>query len=268
MSELANNEATETVEAQPEAETVETVENEQPEATEETKAEEMFKVKFNHEEKEITLDEAREYAQKGMNYDKINEKLQALESSPSLKFVEKQAKKYNMTTEEYLDAVAKEETAAEIAAIAVEKNVSEDVANELYEATKLKEKSIADAKKASEKAKQDEYMAEFVKQFPDVKEISQDVWDRFNKGDVSLVDAYSNVNMKNELASLKEQLAKYQEKESINNKNTNNAGASTGSVTGNGNASEAFYTAEQVRGMSKAEVSKNFELIEKSMKKW
>jgi len=39
------------------------------------------KVKFNHEERELSLDEAATYAQKGMNYDKLNEKVQGFEAA-------------------------------------------------------------------------------------------------------------------------------------------------------------------------------------------
>lgn len=40
-----------------------------------------IKVKYNHEERELGLDEAAQYAQKGMNYDKLEEKLRAFEAN-------------------------------------------------------------------------------------------------------------------------------------------------------------------------------------------
>jgi len=262
--ETAQPEATETPEQL--TESTEVAEETKPETTEAEKVE-MFKVKFNHEEKEITVDEAREYAQKGMNYDKVMEKLQALESNPSLKFVETQAKKNNMTTDEYLDAVAKEEVKNEIARIVEAEGVSETVAKKLYDATKLEEKTIADTKTAKEKEKQDAYLSDFVKKYPDVKEVPQEVWDRFAKGDISLVDAYANTTMQSELQELKDKLAKYESKEETDTKNTENAEASTGSVTGNGTA-EHLYTREQVSNMTREEVNKNYNKVIESQKQW
>ena len=40
-----------------------------------------IKVKYNHEERELGLDEAAIYAQKGMNYDKLEERLKAFEAN-------------------------------------------------------------------------------------------------------------------------------------------------------------------------------------------
>lgn len=228
---------------------------------------EMFKYKYNHEEKEIPLEEARTLVQKGANYDKIMTKLETLESSPSLKFVEKQAQKNNMSTEEYLDAVAKEEVTSEIARIAETEGVSETVAEKLYKATKLEEKTITDINTAKEKEVQDKHMTDFVKQYPDVKEVPQEVWDRFAEGNISLVDAYSNTSMKSELQELKDKLSKYESQEEISNKNSENAGASTGSVTGNG-STDNLYTRDQVKNMSRAEVNKNYSKIIESQKQW
>ena len=256
-------------EAQPQVEATETTEQAvvETETTPEPVAE-MFKVKFNHEEKEITVDEAREYAQKGMNYDKVMEKLQALESSPSLKFVERQAKKNNMGIEDYLDAVAKEEVNSEIAKIAEAEGVSQTVAEKLYKATQLEKKVVDDTKTAKQKEKQDKHMSDFIEKFPEVKTVDPEVWERYNKGDISLVDAYSNTSLKSEVETLRAELAKYKGQEEVSNKNTENAGASTGSVTGNGSTGETLLSVDQVRSMNENEVSKNLDLIERSMKKW
>jgi hypothetical protein len=50
-----------------------------------------LKIKYNSEEMELDADRARELAQKGMNYDKVQEKLQALETDPRLSFIEELA---------------------------------------------------------------------------------------------------------------------------------------------------------------------------------
>lgn len=57
------------------------------ESTEPTTAPEVaqmpqtIKVKFNHEDRELSFDEAATYAQKGMNYDKLEERVRAFEAA-------------------------------------------------------------------------------------------------------------------------------------------------------------------------------------------
>jgi len=183
----------------------------------------------------------------------LQSKLDALESSSSMKFVEKQAKRNNMSVDAYIDAVAKQEVNDEIAKIADNEGVSEEVAKRLYDGVKLQEKTTLDANTSKEKADNDRQLSDFVEKHPDVKEVPQEVWDRFNKGDISLSDAYDNHTRDSENASLKEQLAKYQENEGIDNKNIENAQASTGSVTGNG-AIKSELTVESINKMSPKEL--------------
>ena len=228
---------------------------------------EMFKYKYNHEEKEIPLEEARTLVQKGANYDKIMTKLETLESSPSLKFVEMQAQKNNMSTEEYLDAVAKEEVTSEIARMAEAKNVSIEIAEELYDGVKLKETTKEEKAEARKKAQEEKSMNDFVKKYPDVKELSNEAWAEYSESGKSLVDFYEGFSTKNEIQELKDKLSKYESQEKISNKNSENAGASTGSVTGNG-STDNLYTRDQVKNMSRAEVNKNYSKIIESQKQW
>ena len=55
---------------------------------------------------------------------------------------------------------------------------------------------------------------------------------------------------------------------SIAQKNLENANASTGNIASAGNRGNATFTKEQVKGMSRAEVRKNFVDITNSMKNW
>ena len=59
--------------------------------TPQTETVQKIKVKYNHEEKELPIDEVKVLAQKGMNYDKLVEKLQKYESDPGLKWLTKAA---------------------------------------------------------------------------------------------------------------------------------------------------------------------------------
>jgi hypothetical protein len=66
-------------------------------------------VKYNKEEMELDEERARELAQKGLNYDKTIERLQALESDPRLSFIEELASQHDMTPDEYISAVRKQQ---------------------------------------------------------------------------------------------------------------------------------------------------------------
>jgi hypothetical protein len=59
---------------------------EQEPQTEQPEQTPFLKVKYNKEEMELDEERARELAQKGLNYDKTIERLQALESDPRLSF--------------------------------------------------------------------------------------------------------------------------------------------------------------------------------------
>lgn len=76
-------------------------ENEVNEVKEETKP--TLKVKYNGSEQELSYEDAITYAQKGMNYDKLNQKYETLFNSPELKMISKQAEQMNMTPREYVN---------------------------------------------------------------------------------------------------------------------------------------------------------------------
>lgn len=157
---------------QPQSEESESVEETTP-TEEEQKEINKIKIKYNKEEKELTLDEARELAQKGMNYDKLQEKLKQYENDPRLSFVEKQAKKHNMSTEEYLQAVEQAERQEQIKQLAEKENVSEEVAERLLKLeTKDKqreeEQRIKSQQHMMEQQKEKE-IKDFYESFPNVK---------------------------------------------------------------------------------------------------
>ena len=121
---------------------------EQTDPIEEPEVPAKFKVKFNHEEKELGYDEAVPLIQKGMNYDKLQERLQALESDPRLSYVEKQAERHGLTVTEYLQAVEAQERQAELDDL-VANNIPEEYAKEMLAARKDREERAAE-KKAQE----------------------------------------------------------------------------------------------------------------------
>ncbi|MGM7719435.1 hypothetical protein [Metabacillus sp. Hm71] len=181
--------------------------------TEEQKAA-FLKVKYNKEELELDEEKARELAQKGLNYDKLQERLQALETDPRLSFVETQAKKHNMSVEEYLQAVEQAEYQDRINEL-VQKGISEEVAEELLENRKFRQQYESEQKAKAEEEKRNVEFQDFFAYFnqvnnrdfvPGKDEIPQQVWDAHQNG-VPLKYAYMehyNNELKTQMQILKQ----------------------------------------------------------------
>lgn len=216
-----------------------------------------IKVKFNHEELEIPYEEAVTHIQKGLNYDKIQEKLIALESDPSRSFLERQAKKHNMNVNEYLDAVQKAEEQENLNKL-IQENIPENLAKEILESRKFREQWEQDANTKKEQQKREKDYQEFMENFPDVKPdtIPRSVWEDVNKGR-SLTDSYARYENK----LLKEELGKAKHTQQV-------AEASTGSISGNGSTNPTYFTREQVENMSTQDVIKNYKAVMDSRKNW
>ena len=219
-----------------------------------------IKIKYNHEEKEIPYEEAIQHIQKGMNYDKVNEKYTALQSDPRLSFVENLAKQYNMSPTEYIEAVnqaAEEEKLNNL----IENNIPPELAQEIMENKKFREKyeAVQQEQQAAEADKK-QYQ-EFMDKFPGVtgEHIKPETWDTVHKG-TPLKYAYMEqlLEEKNRASEVKQNNEKVKQ-------------ATTGSATGQGGkAVDGHITQEtfiQNRG-NQAWVNKNYKQIQASIPKW
>jgi hypothetical protein len=141
------------------------------------------KIKYNHEEQEITLDEAIVLAQKGKNYDKLQEQLNTLKSNPTLSFIEEQAKKFNMTPEQYIETWRANEDEAELIEL-TNKNVPEEYARELIKGRKIQQVQQTQQQQDEVKTNNDKQMEEFVEAFPsvDASSIKPETWAKVNSG--------------------------------------------------------------------------------------
>jgi hypothetical protein len=118
---------------------LESVEDTKPtEEVSEPVEEPFLKVKFNKEELALDAERARELAQKGLNYDKVQERLQSLESDPRLSFVEELAKEQGMEVNEYLEAVREAKEQQRLNEL-LEQNIPEEYAREILENKKFRE---------------------------------------------------------------------------------------------------------------------------------
>lgn len=200
------------------------------EPVEETKPTEpepqKIKIKYNHEEQEIPLEEAILLAQKGMNYDKLQERLNSMQTDPRLSFVEELASENNMTVDEYLQAVKEQREQQRLNEL-IQQNIPEEIAKEIMESRKFR-----DEVKSKEKALQEEQQKKqweennqkmFKEAFPDVTDIPQDVLEKYNQG-LPLKYAY----MEHAYNQAVQKLKIYEQNEK------NNGKAPVGSVTSHG----------------------------------
>ena len=156
-----------------------------------------LKIKYNHEEQEITLDEAVELAQKGKNYDKLQQKLQQLETDPRLSFVEELAKEQGMEVNEFLEATKQWREQQKLDQL-IQQNIPEDMAKEILENRKFREQYESQQKAKSNEEKQNAEYNEFFQFFkqvndrdfdPQKDQIPNEVWQATQNG-VPLKFAY------------------------------------------------------------------------------
>ena len=215
--------------------------------TEETKETDQFALKHLGEEKSVSRDEVITLAQKGMDYDRVRQKHDELNTEFSTLKAEKSKADETIS---FLSELAQEQGFSDVnsfvnetraALIAEKDSIDITVARKQIE-IEHKEKELAkkeakltaektekdgaeeSAKKSQEKQQAD--FLEFANEYKDLNpdDISKDVWTIYNKGGCSLVQAY----IKHENAQLKAQLA-------ADKKNTENKYRSTGSMHTAGN---------------------------------
>ncbi len=86
----------------------EDVEEEEVEPETQESEEDTFSldIRYNGQNQTLNREQATTLAQKGMNYDKINEKLQQALNNPVLKVLERNAAKAGMSVEDYANRMA------------------------------------------------------------------------------------------------------------------------------------------------------------------
>lgn len=218
---------------------------------------EFLKIKYNKEEKVLTEDEAREYAQKGMNYDHIKNELDKVRNSKATKMLEKYAKANNMSIDEYADYLEQAQEREEIRALAESNNISEELAKRLYELERREnERQEADKQKRQEEQVEKTarecfsklalyFKKEYGRDIDVEKDIPNEVFEIQDEYQVPVHIAfqlYETKKLKNELK--------------IRNKNAENAEASVGSITAEGMGDVEEFSQERVDKMSPQEMAK------------
>lgn len=176
------------------------------ETTEETPEEQRIRIKYNHEERELTLEEATQLAQKGMNYDKLQQKFNEVQNNPGLAYLNKLAERSGTSIENLVSYWEEQETQAELNQL-IKNNIPEEYAREMIENKKFREQMEQKEKQAQLESRQHQEFDDFFKTFTDVKpeDIPTEVWQKNEEG-VPLKYAYMEHEynkLKNEMQVLK-----------------------------------------------------------------
>ena len=145
------------------------INNEVEEETAQPQAEEMpqqdfLKVKYNHEERNLNHDEAKELAQLGLYH---REKFQ--ENVEQYKYFEDLARKNNMTLNDLVSYYKNQEEQSAISEIMDYNEVTEDVAAELLEARRMKEELERHKEEAANQQRVAAEINDFMSVFPGIE---------------------------------------------------------------------------------------------------
>ncbi len=224
-----------------------------------------FKVKFNHEEKELTYDEAVQYAQKGLNYDRIYPEYEKLRNNPHLSYLEQKAQKLGITVEQLIENDRKYEEQEALNQL-VQQNIPPEYAKEMLENRKFRESYQSQQQQAQAQQAKQKMFGEFLEAYPDVKneDIPPEVWQAVKRGE-SLLNAYIRYENK----QFREKLAGFEQQQQTQAANDKNAAASAGSAKTQGKTG-GFISREQfdTNKSNQKWVMDNLDLIEQSRKHW
>lgn len=272
------SEDAEVVEATPEVEyeTEETSDEFQDDYVEEVEEQPKFEfeVQYNKEKKIINdPEELRTYAQKGMNYDKIQSRLEQLESDPLRQWANDYMKKVGYDDpSKFIADVQKEQAEREFnnrVQEFVEKGYAPDVAREMAELKKENQEIKSQIQGFTQKTEQQREYEDFINWHNEAQqqglvgelkadEIPLQVWEAQRRG-VPLKYAY----MEYVLPQIKIQT----EQNTLKNLQKN-AETSTGSTKDGGSSENENWSKEYIEQMAESQgsewVKKNYKKIEKS----
>lgn len=175
----------------------EEVENEVPNEETQEQTEAFLKIKYNKEEKALSMQEAIELSQKGMNYDKVIDRLHQVENNVGLQYLNELAQRNGSTIDEMVAYWREQEYQSQVNEL-VQQNIPEEYAREMIENKKFREEYQQRVQAEQQQAKQKAEFDEFLNAFPNVKpnDIPSEVWQSNDNG-VPLKYAYMEYQMYN-----------------------------------------------------------------------
>ena len=235
-SEEVAPEATETQEVQEEHEAEESAK----ETPEDAEVKPTLRIKYNGEERDISMDEAVTLAQKGMNYDHALESLKK-KNEKETEILEYFAKQNNMSKDEYLSFLDKQRTSVlmqqQLEQLKREHpDASEALLKELAEVKAKDRQREIEAEEArrkeKEKAEELKPWQEFVEAYPEMKDINaipKPVMESIQQG-VRPVEAM----LRHQLAEQQKETEELKKQLEIKEKNKKNKEKAIGSVESTG----------------------------------
>lgn len=231
-----------------------------------------IKVKYNHEEMELPIDEAVKHIQKGMNYDKVFDQLEQLKGDKALKFLDEQSKKLGKSREQLVDLWESELRQREVDQYAEANGYPPEIAQKLLEAEQIKQREVEKERIANEKAIQEaekternkKQLADFVEKNPSVKveELPKEVLDDWLEQGIPLLKAYKAYQAE-QIPSIQERLKAMEEKLNADETNKSNAETSMGSTETKGNTTIKEINQETIGKMSQSQIKQNWNVIQK-----
>lgn len=162
-----------------------------------TQQEAFLRVKYNKEERALSQEEAQEYAQKGLNYDKVNTRLEQMNA-----YNERLAKLGGYQTADEMFAAIEEAEKAQRQEQFGQYGLDEEAFNKLVMNSPLaSDLQFAKEMKQQQESQQfiNQQVDELLTEFPDLtpESVPEAVWEMAQSRNVSLLDAYLRVNYKN-----------------------------------------------------------------------
>ena len=233
-----------------------TQEGEQGRTSEAPAAESPYRVRYNHEDVDLTREQVLEYAQKGMNYDKVHGELQRLREDPARRMLEREAAEMGVSPEEYLRRTSESGMQADVDRL-VSGGYDEREAREIVEGRRAKTRlaELERQRQAEDRRRAD--LSEFRELFPDVAitDVPQEVWDGVGHG-MTLTDAYMRYDRRESIRRARAEAA-----------NAANAASAPPAQTPAPETPKNL-SREDVARMSREEVRRNYDRILKSMPLW
>ena len=232
-----------------------------------------FKVNYGKEEREVSYEEAKELIERGLNYEPVKEKWEA--SKQTLSKIETIARKAGFTNadghgdiEAYYAAAEEQLKRYEIEQMTKGMELPDELAEELYTSRKEREERKAEqqrleTQKQTEERRQKEYteLLDFYKEMngkdldPATDNLPKEVWVAVEAGATPK-------------AAYAEYLAKdFIRQKAIDQKNQENSASSPGSAAVGVAPQKSTYTREDLRGMSRDEIMKNWKAVTEANRK-
>ena len=190
----------------------ENVDDEVSDIFEEEKKEEKeptYKVKYNGEEKELTVSELITYAQKGMNYDHVFEEKERYKNDPALQLLKEKAEGYGVSPLDYLQHMIGMEEKQRFEDMVKTKGLPPEIAKELYESRRYRDsvKRLEALRRESERLKKS--WMEMFAAYPEItkaEDIPKEVIEAVEMGKtpIDAMNSYEVKRLRRELEALKQ----------------------------------------------------------------